>query len=101
MAQENILTDEEVRACLSLDEDGELSTIVKFFNEQATSFVDARTDHHWEEDDVIDGEAKSCAMLKLQMLYFQDAEHDFSQAVSDYCVELRLKAKGIIKDEKV
>lgn len=101
MAQENILSDEEVRACLSLDTDGALAPIVKFFNEQATSFVDGRTGYQWENDEKVDAEAKSCAMLKLQMLYFQDADHDFTAAVNDYCVELRLKAQGVKADEKV
>lgn len=82
----NILTNEEVKEIICVDDDFPSSKVL-MLNNQATSFLDHKTNRNWEKDSPIVPLAKAAASLVIKRNFNDDEA--FDKPINDYVEDLK------------
>lgn len=92
----NILTNEEVRRALYLDEDADSSELEEY-SRTASSYIKQKTGYDFGADEQKEPLAISCAKLYIKQQHFGSAnynkEHDYSLGITSLLVDLQIIAK--------
>lgn len=92
----NILTIEQVRKALYLDDDAEVEELEEY-SRIASSFIKQKTGYDFAQDEEIEPLAIQCAKLYVRQMYFgnggSNRDHDYSLGIEGLIVDLQIIAK--------
>ncbi len=97
----NILTNEQVKEALYLDDDANLQMLEKL-SRQATSFIFHKTGYDFSKDLEIEPLAVLCAEMYVRNVYFgsegYNKQHDYQLGISSLIVDLEIIGKKKTED---